>query len=61
MKSIRKSTLKKNYTQMWSVRKVSSVAQILTFGMGFTWKRFPVILKNVVMALVWPHIFRTLR
>lgn len=60
-KSIRKSTQKRNYTQMWSVRRVSFVAQILTFSIEFTWERVPVILRTVVMASVWPHIFRTFR
>lgn len=60
-KCIRKYTRKRNYTQMWNVRRVSFVTQILTFSIEFTWKRFPVILRTVVMGSVWPHIFRTFR
>ena len=58
---IRKSKLKRNYTQMWSVRRVSFVTQIVTFSTEFTWKRFPIILRCVVTASVWPHIFKTSR
>lgn len=60
-KFIRKSTQKRNYTQMWSVRRVSFAAQILTFSIEFTWERFPIILRMVVMASIWPHTFRTFR
>lgn len=53
-KFTRKPTPKRNYTQMWNMRRVLFVAQILTFSVL-------IIPRTVVMASVWPPIFRTFR
>ena len=57
-KLIRTSTLKRNYIQVWSVEKISHIAQILTLSTEFTWKRLSITL-SVVITSVCPHISRT--
>ena len=58
-KPIRKFTLKRKCTQMWSERQAAFVTQMVTFSTEFMWEGFPIILRSVVMASVWPHVFKT--